>query len=237
MIAKIRVYKAADEKETSLRFVDGHRKMLEAYGVTKVTSAGETWIEDPDTYVIIAESSDDKRILGGTRIQVRTPQMKLPMEDAIAKVDKNIYSYVDKIGDYNVAEFCGLFNSKEVAGYGIGSMFLGRVAIAIASSIGIRCLVGLCSPATLRNSARVGFEILRDLGMNGKFYYPKEGLIATSLIINDLDNLPHADAAERERIFDLRSNPFQQTVEKGPKGELTIIYEINLLQETEKQCV
>jgi hypothetical protein len=231
MIAKIRVYKAADELETNLRFVDGHRKMLEAYGVTKVTSAAETWIYDPDTYVIIAESCDDKRILGGTRIQVRTPDMKLPMEDAIAKVDKNIYDYVDRIGDYNVAEFCGLFNSKEVAGYGIGSMFLGRVAIAIASQIGIKQLLGLCSPATLRNSARVGFEVLRDLGMNGKFYYPKEGLIATALIINDLKNLPNADATERDRIFDLRKNPLQQTVEKGPKGELTIIYEIKQLQE------
>lgn len=235
MLAKIRVYRAVEEVETSLRFVDGHRKMLEAYGVTKVTSAAETWIDDPDTYVIIAESSDDQRILGGTRIQVRTPNMKLPMEDAIAKVDKNIYSYVDKIGDYNVAEFCGLFNSKEVAGYGIGSMFLGRVAIAIASQIGIKCLMGLCSPATLRNSSRVGFEILRDLGVNGKFYYPKEGLIATSLIINDLDNLPHADPHERQRIFDLRANPSQHTFERGPKGELEIIYEINTVQEYEKK--
>lgn len=228
MIARIRVFKAADEVETSLRFVDGHRKMLEAYGVTKVTSSAETWVDDPDTYVIVAESSDDKRILGGTRIQLRTPTMKLPMEHAIAKVDQSIHGYVDKIGDYNVAEFCGLFNSKEVAGYGIGSMFLGRVAIAISSQIGIKYLLGLCSPATLRNSARVGFEILRDLGMNGKFYYPKEGLIATALIIRDLDNLPNADANEREKIFDLRRNPSQHTTEKGPKGELTIIYDIAL---------
>lgn len=234
MVAKIRVYKAAEEIETSQRFVEGHRKMLEAYGVTKVTSAGETWVYDPDTYVIIAESGDGERILGGTRIQVRTPTMKLPMEDAIAKVDSTIYGYVDKIGDYNVAEFCGLFNSKEVAGYGIGSMFLGRVAIAVASQVNINCLMGLCSPATLRNSSRVGFEILRDLGVNGKFYYPKEGLIATSLIINDLVNLPFADPSERERIFELRKNPNHRAIEKGPKGELEIIYETNILQSQEK---
>lgn len=237
MEVKIRVFKAVDEVETSHRFVDGHRKMLEAYGVTKVTSASEAWIDDPDTYVIIAESCDDQKIFGGTRIQVRTPTMKLPMEDAIAKVDKNIYKYVDKIGDYNVAEFCGLFNSKEVAGYGIGSMFLGRVAIAISSQIGINCLLGLCSPATLRNSARVGFEILRDLGVNGKFYYPKEGLIATSLIIGDLENIPNADPHERERIFDLRKNPNQHTIERGPKGELEITYELNVVPEYEKKFI
>jgi hypothetical protein len=202
--------------------------MLEAYGVTKVTSSAETWVTDPDTYVIVAESVEDNRILGGTRIQVRTPQMPLPMEHAIAKIDKTIYGYVEKIGNYNVAEFCGLFNSKEVAGYGIGSMFLGRVAIAISSKIGIKYLLGLCSPATLRNSSRVGFEILRDLGNNGKFYYPKEGLIATSLIINDLVNLPNAETNEREKIFELRQQGYQTATEKGPKGELTINYEIAL---------
>lgn len=235
MVVKIRVYRAADEVETSQRFVEGHRKMLEAYGVAKVTSASETWIDDPDTYVIIAESGDGDRILGGTRIQVRTPNMKLPMEDAIAKVDTNIYGYVDRIGDFNVAEFCGLFNSKEVAGYGIGSMFLGRVAIAVASQVGIKYLMGLCSPATLRNSFRVGFEILRELGVNGKFYYPKEGLIATSLIISDLANLPNAESLERQRIFDLRKNPNQRAIEKGPKGELEIIYDTNILLAYEKK--
>lgn len=230
MVVKIRVFRAADEVETSLRFVDGHRKMLEAYGVAKVTSANEAWIDDPDTYVVIAESGDGERILGGTRIQVRTPAMKLPMEDAIAKIDPTIYKYVDQIGDYNVAEFCGLFNSKEVAGYGIGSMFLGRVAIAISSQVGIKYLLGLCSPATLRNSFRVGFEILRDLGNNGKFYYPKEGLIATSLIISDIVNLPNADPLERKQIFELRENPSRHAFEAGPKGTLEIIYDTNIMQ-------
>jgi hypothetical protein len=229
MVVKIRVFKAADEVETSLRFVEGHRKVLEAYGITKLTSATETWVHDPNTYVIIAESGNGERILGGTRVQVRTPKLKMPMEDAISKVDKSIYRFVDNIGDNNVAEFCGLFNSKEVAGYGIGSMFLGRVAIAISSELGIRHLMGLCSPATLRNSFRVGFEILRELGVNGKFYYPKEGLIATSLIIKDPFNLPAANPEERARIFHLRTTPVQSAIETGPKGELEIIYDIKIL--------
>ena len=229
MVIKIRVFRAADEIETSHRFVEGHRKVLEAYGVSKVTSAREDWIEDRNTYVIIAESGDGERILGGTRVQVRNPTLKMPMEDAIAKVDTNIYPYVASIGDHNVAEFCGLFNSKEVAGYGIGSMFLGRVAIAISSKVGIQHLMGLCSPATLRNSFRVGFEILRELGVNGKFYYPKEGLIATSLILKDLINLPAANPEEREKIFSLRETPNKRVLEMGPKGEMEIIYETQIV--------
>ncbi len=229
MVIKIRVFRASTEIDTSLRFVEGHRKVLEAYGVTKVTSAREDWVDDYNTFVIIAESGDGERILGGTRVQIRNPDLKMPMEDAIAKVDSNIYPYVDAIGDYNVAEFCGLFNSKEVAGYGIGSMFLGRVAIAISSQVGIKHLMGLCSPATLRNSFRVGFEILRELGINGKFYYPKEGLIATSLILKDLINLPAANPEERAKIFQLRDAPNNKVFEMGPKGELEIHYETQIV--------
>ncbi|MNL75721.1 hypothetical protein D3C87_2015800 [compost metagenome] len=69
--------------------------------------------------------------------------------------------------------------------------------------------------------------MLTDLGNNGTFYYPKEGLIATSLIARDLINLPFATDEEREKIFSLRTNPTQTVVETGRRGDLTIIYDIN----------
>jgi hypothetical protein len=228
MIAKIRAFRSPDDVETSLKYVDGHRKVLESYGVKKVTSASVEWLHDPQTYVVLVESEDGEKIYGGGRIQIRTQEMKMPMEDAIAKIDKGIYQYVDKIGNETIAEFCGLFNSKEVAGYGIGSIFLGRIGVAIATQVNVKYLMALCSPATLRNCARVGFEIIRDLGNNGTFYYPKEGLIATALIIKDIHNLPSAHEEERERIFDLRLNPVQEAIEKGPKGEMEIIYHTKL---------
>jgi len=228
MVAKIRAFKSPDDVETSLRYVEGHRKVLESYGVKKVTSASVDWLHDPQTYVVLVESEDGEKIYGGGRIQIRSNEMKMPMEDAIAKIDKGIYQYVDNIGNESIAEFCGLFNSKEVAGYGIGSIFLGRIGVAIATQVEVKYLMALCSPATLRNCARVGFEIIRDLGKNGTFYYPKEGLVATALIIKDIVNLPGANEEERERIFDLRENPIQEAIEKGPKGEMDIIYHTKL---------
>lgn len=228
MVAKIRAYKSPDDIETSLRYIDGHRKVLESYGVKQVTSANHNWLYDENTYVIIVESEDGDRIFGGTRVQIRSQNLKMPMEDAIAKIDAGIYSYMDNFDGSRIAEFCGLFNSKEVAGFGIGSIFLGRIAIALSANVGVKHLLGLCSPATLRNSLRVGFEILRDLGNNGTFYYPKEGLIATALIIADVVNLPNATPYERDRILDLRAKPIQNAVEKGPKGELQIIYDTKI---------
>lgn len=228
MVAKIRAYKAPDDVETSMRYIEGHRNVLEAYGVKQVTSANHDWLYDTNTYVIIVESEDGEKIFGGGRIQLRSQQLKLPMEGAIAKIDSKIHDYMDNLGNYRLAEFCGLFNSKEVAGYGIGSIFLGRIGVAISEQFGVENLLALCSPPTLRQCLRIGFGIIRDLGVNGTFYYPKEGLIATAIIVKDLINLPDANPEERERILDLRGNPVQYAVEKGPKGEIAISYELDL---------
>ncbi|WP_026630019.1 hypothetical protein [Dyadobacter alkalitolerans] len=228
MVAKIKAYKSTEDIETCYRYIDEHRKVLEAYGVKQVTSASHDWLNDENTYVIIVESEDGEKIYGGGRIQVRNEKMKMPMEDAIAKKDERIYGYVDNLKEKKIAEFCGLFNSKEVAGYGIGSIFLGRIGVAITSQIGVEHLFALCSPPTLRQCLRIGFEIIRDLGNNGTFYYPKEGLIATAIIVNDLANLPQAHEEERERIMHLREHPVQFAVEKGPKGEIALHYDLDM---------
>jgi hypothetical protein len=228
MIAKFRVFKPLDDKESCERYIEGHRKVLEVYGVTKVTSANTDWKYDPDTFVIIAESEDRSKVYGGGRIQIRTDKVRMPLEDAIAILDDRIYEYVDKIGNYQVAEFCGLWNSKEVAGYGIGSIFLGRVGVSIITQLNLKYLMALCSPATLRNCMKVGFEVITELGNKGTFYYPKEDLVATALIIRDIENLPHADPQEREAIFNLRQLPLQHSHESGPKGELEIIFDIEI---------
>jgi hypothetical protein len=202
---------------------------LDAYGVSKVTSASTDWKYDPSTYIIvISDSNDRSRIYGGARIQIRTESLKMPMEGAIAILDKGIYSYVDQYGDYNVAEFCGLWNSIEVSGYGIGSMLLGRIGVAISNQLNIQCLMALCSPATLRNCIKLGFEKISELGNNGTFYYPKEDLIATALIIKDIHNLPTGESATREAIMNLRQDPVQFAVESGPKGQMEISYDITI---------
>jgi hypothetical protein len=228
MEAIIRAFRAIDDPASCDHYIDGHRRVLEAYGVTKVTSANVEWRDDPETYVIIVESADRTKVYGGGRIQIRSKEVKMPLEDAIAILDDRIYAYVDEIGNYNVAEFCGLWNSKEVAGHGIGSIFLGRTGVAIITQLNIKYLMALCSPATLRNCLKVGFEIIRDLGNNGTFYYPKEDLLATSLIIKDIVNLPTANPDERNAILKLREKPVQETVEMGPKGELKLYYDIRI---------
>jgi hypothetical protein len=225
---RIRAFKVTDDPEACLRYIKGHHLVLESYGVTKVTSLNADWIDDPFTYAIIVESEDGKKVFGGGRIQIKSEALKMPLEDAIAVLDDKIYDYTNMLGVYNVAEFCGLWNSKEIAGYGIGSIYMGRVGVAIASQLAIRNLMALCSPGTLKNCLKVGFEVVHELGNNGTFYYPKEDLTATALLINDLQGIPSALPSERVSIDAIRNNLTGTAVEHGPKGTMEFVYDLQV---------
>ncbi|OSZ78612.1 hypothetical protein CAP35_10280 [Chitinophagaceae bacterium IBVUCB1] len=225
----IKAFRAPDDKLSCHKFVDGHMKVLKIYGITMITSANVEWFEDPDTYVILVESEDGEKVYGGARVQVAGGRYQLPIEKAVKDMDTSVHDAVKDYATRGTAEFCGLWNSREVAGLGIGSMYLGRAAVAITEQLRLTTMFGLCAPATVKNSARVGFEIATFLGNNGTFYYPKEDLIATAVIINDTENLPTAETEEREIIFDLRKQPFQHKYETGPKGRtLDVVYDLKI---------
>ncbi|RYE15335.1 MAG: hypothetical protein EOP34_03640 [Rickettsiales bacterium] len=224
----IRVFKATDDLLSCDNYVDQHLRVLSSYGITKLSSINTQWKYDPNCYIILFESENKTKIYGGGRIQIKSENINLPIEEAISIVDKNIYSYVKEIGNYKIAEFCGLWNSREVAGYGIGSIILGRIGVAISTQLQLQYLIALCSPATLLNCTRIGFEVITELGNNGTFYYPKEDLIATALVIKDINILDKADPNERKLIFDLREKPIQISLESGPKGSMLIDYNIKI---------
>lgn len=225
----IKAFRAPDDKIACHKFVDGHMKVLKIYGITMITSANAEWFDDPNTYVILVESEDGEKIYGGARVQVAGGAFQLPIEKAVKDMDTTVHEAVQRYAANGTAEFCGLWNSREVAGLGIGSMYLGRAAVAITEQIKLTTMFGLCAPATVKNSARVGFEIATFLGNNGTFYYPKEDLIATAVIINDTKNLPTAEPQERDIIFDLRQNPYQHKHEIGPKGRtLDVVYDLQI---------
>jgi len=228
MQVRVRVVRATEDPEATEKYIIGHLKVLESYGVTKVTSADRSWVTNPNSYLILFESMDDFRVLGGGRVQLRSKEFPLPLEDAIAEVDPKIISYMDQFGELEVAEYCGLWNSKEVAGFGIGSIYLVKVGVAIASQFKLKKLLALCSPATVRISKKVGYEIIESLGDNGTFYYPKEGLVATVLAIDNVEDLPTADVVEREFIFRLRKNNVQETLETGPRGEMMVKFDLTI---------
>lgn len=227
---KLRVFRAIDDFETCQKFVEGHMKILKAFGITMITSANIQWFMDPNTYVIVAESTENARVLGGARVQVAGGKYPLPIIKAVEELDERIHDVVEEYTPEGVAELCGLWNSREIAGLGIGSTFLTRTAVAIASKIKVKRMFALCAAYTVGMAENAGFEIAVSLGDNGTFYYPKEDLVATGMLLEDSYVLDKADPAERNEIMSLRENLLQVKTEKGRRNDFDLMYDLSIFE-------
>jgi hypothetical protein len=221
----VRAFVAPDDPEACMRFYEGHSKLLEIhFGIAKITSGNIDWLQHRNTIVVIVEDESGTKTYGGARVQVADGVLPLPIETAIGKYDPNIYTYVRK----GSAEICGMWNSKEVAGMGIGSLILCRVCVALMTQLPVDKVHVLCAPITTRMGKRVGAVIDKSLGNEGTFYYPKDDFIATAMVIDDIHGLPNADPSEQELIHILRENPVQHRQEKGPKGIFDVNYQLEV---------
>jgi hypothetical protein len=221
----VRAFKAPDDPEACLRFYNGHLRLLEIYfGIAKITSGSADWMHHENSIVIIVEDETRTKTYGGARVQLADGILPLPIETAIGKYDPKIYDVV-KTGS---AEICAMWNSKEVAGMGIGSQVLARAGVVLAAQMPIDNFHVLCAPITTRIGKRVGFTIDESLGDKGTFFYPKDDFIATAMVINDVYKLENADPKERELIYDLRENLVQTKTEVGPKGSYEVSYNLEI---------
>jgi hypothetical protein len=219
---RIRAFRATDDPETCLKFINGHRHVLFIYGIENITTNTDNWMYNQAIFVIVVESLDGEKLYGGARVQVANGINPLPIEEATGKMDFKIYDIVKYYSQFGAAELSGLWNSKEVAGFGIGSLFPSRVAVALTEQIGVKVLFTLCSPTTVRFKTWMGGKELESIGNKGTFYYPKLDLIATALYTEDAINLPDCHPREREKILFLRNNPDHVAEEKSPFKNQTI---------------
>ena len=203
---RIRAFRATHDRDTCLRFIEGHKKVLSIYGLENISTNVDSWIYNPSIFVVVVEPMDGGKLYGGVRLQCADLIHPLPIEDAIGKMDRTIHEIVKQSSQNGAAEISGLWNSKEVAGLGIGSFFPSRSTFVIAEQLGISTFFALCAPATVRFNQWLGSKILTRVGNNGTFYYPKLDLIATASIHEDLGELRDAHGREREKIMFLRKN-------------------------------
>lgn len=223
---RLRAFRAVDDTDTCMRFIEGHQHVLEVYNLKMVTSANYDWVYNPAVIVIVVESLDQSKLYGGARIHVAGGTQPLPVEEAIGRYDSKIYDLVKTAGKFGTGEGCGLWNSREIAGYGVGSIFLSRVGVAISSQIGIASLFALCAPYTVKLAEKIGYHIDDRLGSNGTFYYPREGFIATSMFYEDIQSASSASPEDYQSIISLRTNLKTARVETLRKKEIEIHYDI-----------
>jgi hypothetical protein len=227
-IVRLRAFRAVDDPVSCQLFLEGHEHVLTSIGVTKVTSSKDEWTRNPAAFVLIVESLDKSKVYGGARIHVSGGTEPLPIEQATGMMDDNVFDLVWQYAQNGTGEGCGLWNSREISGYGIGSIFLTRAAIAIAPQIGIQSLFALCAPYTVKLTESVGYQLETSIGNNGTFYYPKLDLVATTMILKDLDTLSTASEENRNAIMDLRKNQTCVRVEVLRNKEIEIHYDIKI---------
>jgi len=227
-VVRLRVFRAIDDPETCEKFLEGHTHVLTSIGITKVTSSKNEWTKNPAAFVLIVESLDKEKVYGGARVHVAGGSEPLPIEQATAALDPAIYDIVWEYAQQGTGELCGLWNSREIAGYGIGSIFLIRAAVAISYQIGLNSLFALCAPYTVKPGECVGMELEDRVGNHGTFYYPKLDLIATSMVVKDIPVLSKAHEEDKTAIFKIRENLNIIRVEELRKKEITIHYETKI---------
>ncbi len=224
----LRAFRAIDDFETCQKFMYGHRAVLENIGIHKLTSSKDEWMVNPGVFVIIVESEDRTKVYGGARIHVAEGTQPLPIEEATGYLDAKIYEIVKNNAISGTGEICGLWNSREVAGMGIGSVFLTRACVIIARQVCLQSLFALCAPYTIKMAQMVGYQIIYDLGNNGTFYYPKLDLVATAMILNDVNTLSLADPTEKESIMSVRENLNQVRKEILREREVVLDYRLEI---------
>ncbi|MGF7081202.1 hypothetical protein [Mucilaginibacter sp. UYCu711] len=225
---RLRAFRAIDEPETCALFIEGHTHVLTNIGVTKVSYSKNEWVNNPGAFVMVVESLDGKRVFGGARVHVSGGSEPLPIETATCAIDSNIYNLVWKYAQYGTGELCGLWNSREIAGYGVGSIFLIRAAVAIAYQIGLQSLFALCAPYTVKPVEAVGMELETSIGNKGTFYYPKLDLIATTMLLKDVPILSKAHQEDKDAILRVRESWNTIRVEELRGKKITIHYEMRI---------
>lgn len=223
----IRSFQAIKHPEICELFLKGHVQVLTDYGITNITTNNRQWIDAPNVYVVVALNEDRSKIVGGVRVHIADGKEELPLEKAIGRMDQRIHNIINTYIEKGTGELCGLWNAKEVAGFGI-SLILVRAGISIVNQINLTSLFTICAEYSLPMVKKVGFTVEESIGRNGEFVYPNENYIARVLRKMNAITLDVTEQYDKERIISLRENPVQVFNETGPRGEVEIDYNLIL---------
>lgn len=224
---KIKAFWAPDDQEAGKKFAKGHLDVLSEIGVKKVTSSSDEWTSSPLVYVVTCEN-ERNQVVGGARLHIAQDETPLPMQLAIARVDPMINEYVEEQIPRGTAELCGLWNSKRVAGRGLGIRLIPMACIAMSYNLGINSIFALVAKHTLKPSMVIGFDRFEKVGDRGEFNYPKLDLVATTAFIEDTKTLPHVtDPEVRELMYKMRDERvFTEEVEH-PRGKFKVEFDLD----------
>lgn len=223
---RIRAFRAIDDIKTSKRFAEGHESVLKNHGITKVSSTDNSWMDDPNVYVLVMTSPSGHKLYGGARIHLYSENQPLPSQVVMRRYDENADDYYENLAQEGCAEFCALWNSVEIAGLGIGAKTLVKCGWSMCAKLNIRYMVALLSPLTKRWMKDLALERISELGNDGQIPYPDERLIATITRYTHPEGLDIVKDDFRQEIESLQEKPQQDVPSSGIKGTITVHFDL-----------
>lgn len=221
------LHRAADDYLLCENFVQGHRQLL-AMNDVDLGPIDTSWFNSEDVFLLVVRRAYDKEILGGAKLVIFDGRNNLPLLKLLNDDYPELFGFLSDYAEKGLVEISGLWNSRSVAGLGLGSEQLIRTSIAICGLLNIETVVTFCSPFVTRFAELYGFTPLSQFGENGSIPFPDNRWMSTINILTDPRIMSKADSAEKSIIFALRGNPIQMKKFISRGKEINIKFELKL---------
>ena len=222
------LHRASDDYRMCENFVLGHRQLLSVNDVD-LGPFDTSWFSSTNVYLLVVRRAGLDEILGGAKLVIYDNKGNLPLLKLLNDDYPELVDYLNEYNDNGLVEISGLWNSRSVAGLGLGSEQLIRTSIAICGLLDIATVVTFCSPFVTRFAELYGFSPLSKFGTNGSIPFPDNRWMSTINILSDPHVMSNADDSERKIIFNLREVPNQTRKFNSRGKEITIKFELKLL--------
>ncbi|MBL7952313.1 MAG: hypothetical protein JNM62_11410 [Flavobacteriales bacterium] len=218
-------FSAPDRPDLCQEFLREHELVLTELNIPLVVRGDDSWTRDAQCFVIVALHPIEGMV-GGIRFQMDHGEgSRLPMAQAISKLDPRIHSALEDLKAIGNGEVCGLWSANRYANRGV-TVLLSIAVTAIAPHAGAKSMVCFVGHHTKRHPERNGFIALTEVGDEGAFDYPTAEFKSIAMVNPDPVLLPHANMAQRRSIYSLRLRPEQTRVESPARIPLEVKYDL-----------
>jgi hypothetical protein len=221
-----KAFRAIDDFEASMKFQEGHTRVLTDVGISSLTSSEPTWISDPDVYVLNVYD-EEQDVVAGLRVHRYNGKVRVPMIDALEDQCPEIEGIFKATLPKGTAEICGLWGSRKVFGKGL-SPYLCICSVVMVEKMGLSNFYCFAAPYTEKMIKSMGCVLVDYIGVDGRFPYPTEKFMSAVLYNPDVHQLLHAEAFNKARMLSLMENPIQTFEESAPKGQVVISYDLSI---------
>lgn len=225
----LKILRASEDVVLCQAMVEGHKRVLHAYGIKNISSFNTDWFGRDDVILIVAMSADGNKILAGTRLQSGDNPEDFPLYQAVGHMDEGLKPWLSNLVKDGTMELNGMWNSIELAGMGLGVEWMVQSAMASMSILDLRNILALTSPVTRKMRDKMGWSIKDQFGDDGYFKYPNDKLLASIEQFVFPDDLPKSQKDVRVFLEELWADPTGYVMNiKGPKGKLKVRFNISV---------